>query len=140
MVDLKVGHEYYYEGDILLYVEDVQSMEGWCVVDEGGDYGSLRVVRKKDLIRKEDSWQWQQKQKYADELRLITQKAQENLDKLTDKLVDKALISLSSRLKFNALFGKGSGNMSWVGVVVDELEKLVKEKAPEVVKGEKDPF
>lgn len=133
MAELKEGVEYYSEGDFYIYIEDVPSMPEFAVVREGGDDGYITVVRKKNLIPKEESWQWQQKQKHADELRLITQKAEENLDKLKDKLVDKALIALASRMKFNALFGKG-GNVAWAGLVIEELEKIVKDKAEETIK------
>lgn len=134
MAELKQGVEYYSEGDFYIYIEDVPSMPEFAVVREGGDDGYITVVRKNNLIPKEESWQWQQKQKYADELRLVAAKAEENLDKLKDRLVDKALQALSSRMKFNALFGKG-GNVAWAGLVIEELEKLVKEKADDVIKG-----
>lgn len=123
--------EYLYSGDYVTIFAEVKDNDDFIVVNNGN--GALEVARKIDLIKKEDSYQYKRAKEHADELRLITAKAQENLDKLADKLVDKALIALSSRLKFNTLFGKGSGNLAWAGLVIEELEKLVKEKAPDVI-------
>lgn len=117
---------------------EVADKPDYVIVSENSDYGRLEAVRRKDLVKKEDTWEFQQAQKRADELRMITAKAQENFDKLVDKLVDKALLSLSSRIKFNVLFGKGGSGVAWAGMIVEELEKMVKEKAPEVAKGKEE--
>lgn len=136
MAELEVGKEYWSYGDCYYYVEDVPSMPEFAVVRESGDDGYVTVVRKSELKPKEETWQWQQKQKYAAELQAIVDGAQGNLDKLADKLVDKAIIALSSRMKFNVVFGKGSGN-AWALTIVEELEKLIKEEAKDVLKDKK---
>ena len=136
MVEFKNDVIYVSSGDFFYYIEDVPHNPEFAICRESGDdYGYLTIVRKSDLKPREETWQWQQKQKYDDELRLLTSKSEENFDKLKDKLVDSALKSLASRLKFNALFGKDSSNMGWVGLVVDELNKLIKEKAEDTIKG-----
>ncbi len=132
--------EYYYSGEYVTIFSEVTDHPDLVVVSNGNDYGELTVVPKKQLTKKEDSYYYKAAIARADELRLMTARAQENLDKIADKVVDKALLALASRLKFNVVFGKGSGNMAWAGLVVEELEKLVKEKAPEIVKDKKDPF
>lgn len=129
--------EYLYNSEYVTIAHDVVGDPDLVVVVT--DREEYIVANKKNLQKKEDSWGYKRAQERADELRLITQKAEENLDKIVDKVVDKALIALSSRMKFNVLFGDNS-NVGWASLVIDELKKLVKEKAPEVVKGDKDPF
>ena len=131
--------EYYWSGSYVTIWGEVKDRPDMVIVTDGNDYGELTVVARKELTPKEESYRYKQEQKRADELRLITQKAQENFDTLVEKIVDKALISLSSRMKFNVLFGDSS-NVSWAVLVSDELKKMVKEKAPEIVKGKEDPF
>lgn len=133
------NQEYYHSsvGHCMIW-GDVVDKPDMVIVSENSDYGSLIVVARKDLVKKEDTWEFQQAKKRADELRLITAKAQEQFDKLADKLADKALISLASRMKFNALFGKGGAGVAWAGLIIEELEKLVKEKAEEVIKDKKE--
>lgn len=140
MGKLVEGGEYYYDGDFYIYIEDVPSMPEFAIMREGGDDGHITVCRKSNLKLKEDSWQWQQKQKHADELRLITQKAQENLDKLTEKLVDKAIISLASRIKFNVAFGSGGSAAPYALMLSQELEKMIKKEAPKVIAEKEDVF
>lgn len=131
--------EYYYNSGYVTIWAEVEGKPDTVIVAEAGNYGDLHVADRKNLVKKEDSYQFKRAQERADELRLITQKAEENFDKLKDKLVDKALLALASRMKFNALFGAG-GNVAWAGLVIEELEKLVKEKAEETIKDKKDPF
>lgn len=135
MAELKQDVLYYSEGDFYYYIEDVPSMPEFAVVREGGDDGYITVVRKNKLIPQEESWQWQQKQKYADEMRLVTAKAQEQFDKLKDKLVDDAIRALQSRVKFNVAFGKGGSSGAYAMILVEQLESLIKEKAEDAVKG-----
>lgn len=130
--------EYYYNGSYVTIFSEVTDHPDLVIVSDGGDYGELLVVRKDVLKKKEESYQYQQAQKHADELRLITQKAQENLDKLTDKLVDKAITALASRIKFNVAFGDGGSAAPYALMLSQELGKMIKDKAPEVIKGQKD--
>ena len=130
--------EYYYNGSYVTIFSEVTDHPDMVIVSDGGDYGELLVVRKDVLKKKEESYQYQQAQKHADELRLITQKAQENLDKLTDKLVDKAITALASRIKFNVAFGDGGSAAPYALMLSQELGKMIKDKAPEVIKGQKD--
>lgn len=132
--------EYYYNGSYVTIFSEVTDHPDLVIVSDGGDYGELLVVRKDVLKKKEESYQYQQAQKRADELRLITQKAQENLDKLTDKLVDKAIISLASRIKFNVAFGSGGSAAPYALMLSQELEKMIKKDAPKVIAEKEDVF
>lgn len=135
------AQEYYHTsvGHCIIWGE-TKDHPDMVIVSENGEYGSLYVVKRDELVKNEDTWEFQKAKERADELRLITAKAQENLDKLADKLVDKAIIALNSRMKFNAVFGKETNGATagWVLTVVDELKKLIKEKAPDVIKGKDD--
>lgn len=132
--------EYLYNSEYVTIANDVTGEPELVVVVN--DHEELIVARRKNLQKKEDSWGYKRELERRDELRLVTAKAQENLDKLVDKVVDKALASLSSRMKMNVVFGKDIGNSGgWALMISDELGKLIKEKAPEVVKGKEDfPF
>ena len=132
--------EYYYNGGYVTIFSEVTDHPDLVIVSDGGDYGELLVVRKDVLKKKEESYQYQQAQKRADELRLITQKAQENLDKLTEKLVDKAIISLASRIKFNVAFGSGGSAAPYALMLSQELEKMIKKEAPKVIAKKEDVF
>ena len=132
--------EYYYNGGYVTIFSEVTDHPDLVIVSDGGDYGELLVVRKDVLKKKEESYQYQQAQKRADELRLITQKAQENLDKLTEKLVDKAIISLASRIKFNVAFGSGGSAAPYALMLSQELEKMIKKEAPKVIAEKEDVF
>lgn len=136
MADLKQGVQYYSSGDFFEYIEDVPSMPDFAVVREGGD-GYITVARKSDLKPYEESWQWQRKEAAKERLEKVTAKAQANLDKLTEKLVDKALISLASRIKFNVAFGEGGVHNAYALMLSTELEKMIRKEAPKVIeKGE----
>lgn len=138
MTEFKTDVVYCSGGDFFYYIEDVPHNPDFAICRESGDdYGYLTIIRKSDLKPREETWQWQQKEKYAAELQAIVDKSQNKLDKLTDKLVDKAIMALASRMKFNVVFGKGGAGNAWALTIVEELEKLIKEKAPEVIK-EKD--
>lgn len=132
--------EYYYNGGYVTIFSEVTDHPDLVVVTDGNDYGELLVVRKSSLKKKEDSYYYQQAQKRAEELRLITAKAQENLDKLADKLVDKAIISLASRIKFNVAFGEGGSAAPYALMLSQELEKMIKKDAPKVIAEKEDVF
>lgn len=133
--------EYYYNGEYVTVYGEVTDHPEFVIVQERGGYGDLIVARKESLVKKEESYEWKQQQAKADELRKITAKAQENFDDLVEKLIKKATETLSSRMKFNAIFGNKAGNLAgWAVDIANELEKLVQEKAKDVVKDDKDPF
>lgn len=126
--------EYLHGNGYVTIFADVKDNDDFVIVETDG--GVLEVARKNNLTKKEDSYNFKRAEERANELRLITQKAQENLDKLASKVVDKALLDLASRLKFNAMFGKDVNGaiVGWAVTISDELKKLVKEKAPEIIK------
>ena len=138
MADLKQGVQYYSSGDFFEYIEDVPSMPDFAVVREGDGY--ITVARKSDLKPYEESWQWQQKEAAKERLEKVTAKAQANLDKLTEKLVDKAIISLASRIKFNVAFGSGGSAAPYALMLSQELEKMIKKDAPKVITEKEDVF
>lgn len=140
MVELKEGQEYYSEGDFYIYIEDVPSMPEFAVVRESGDGGYVTVVRKSNLILKEESWQWKRKEEHKKELEEITAKAEANFDAMVEKVIAKACKALQARMKMNILFGKSMGSDGWGIAVANELEKLIKEDAKEVVEDRKDIF
>jgi len=130
-----MNQEYYYNGGYVVIVGGVEGEEDLVVVNESNSYGGMHVARRSELVKKEESYTFKQAEKRKKELEAITKKAQDNLDKLADKVVDKALISLSSRMKFNVAFGKDMSNSAgWALMVADELKKMVKEKTPEMMK------
>ncbi len=63
---------------------------------------------------------------------MITAKAQENLDELAEKVVDKALKSLASRIKFNVAFGKSTGGEAYAIILSTELEKMIRESGKKI--------
>lgn len=128
------NQEYYHRsvGHCMIW-GDVVDKPDHVIVSENSDYGQLIVVRRKDLQKKEDTWEFKQAQKRADELRLITAKAQEQFDKLSDRLVDDAIRALSSRMKFNIAFGQGGDAAPYALMLSQKLEELIKEKAPEII-------
>lgn len=119
---------------------DVVDKPEMVIVSENSDYGTLTVVKRSELQKREDTWEFKQAEKRKAELDKITADAQKNLDKIVDKVIDKALKSLASRIKMNVAFGDG-GSSSYAALMIStELEKMIKEKAPEVVKGKELPF
>lgn len=122
--------EYLYNSEYVTIAYNVEGDDDLIVVEN--DHGSLEVARKSSLTKKEESYYFKRAQERKEELESITRKARENLDKIADRVVDKALIALSSRMKFNAVFGKDMGSTAgWAVMIANELEKMVKEKAKE---------
>lgn len=133
--------QYFYGGDYVTIWGEVADKPDMVIVTQSNDCGDLMVVRKSDLIPKEESYVFKQAQKRAEELRLITARAEERLNEVVEEVIEKAVNSLSYRMKMNAVFGKDIGNVGgWAIQVSNELEKLIKEKAPEVVKKKDDIF
>lgn len=132
------NQEYYHSGGYGTIYGEVKDKPEEVIFAENGDYGELHVVRRSELVKKEDSYSYQQAQKRADELRAITAKAQENFDQLVEKLIKKTTSALSARMKLNILFGKDMSSSAGFGMAIaNELEKLVKEDAAEVIKQNK---
>lgn len=121
--------EYYLSGDYVTIWGEVKDKPDMVIVSDGSDYGELIVARRANLIPKEESYRYKKEQERAEELRLITAKAQENFDKLVDDVVDDAIRTLNSRMKFNALFGSdtSSGTAAWAMTVIEALEKIIKD-------------
>ena len=130
--------EYYYKGDYVYIWDNVTGKPDMVIVCDGSDYGELHVVHRDELINKEDSWTFQQKQKQADDLRLVTAKAEENFNKITEKVIKAACSSLSTRMKMNILFKDGMNADGWAITIANELNKLVREDAPKIIKGNND--
>lgn len=125
MTEQKKTQEYLFNSE---YVTIYKEVDKTLVIVEN-DHRELLVARKESLVKKEESYQYTKAQERADEIRMITAKAEEKLDELADKLVDKAITTLSARMKLNVLFNKDLGNASgWAITVVNELEKLIKDK------------
>lgn len=127
--------EYYYNGGYVTIFSEVTADPNLVVVTDGNDYGELSVVRKDQLQKKEESYYYKQAKVRAEELRMMTAKAQEQFDKLKDKLVDDSIRALQSRVKFNVAFGKGGSSGAYAMILVEQLESLIKEKAEDAVKG-----
>lgn len=137
---IEKDQEYIYDNRVFTFFANIEaeneSQDEWVVVQDE-DY-VIATVRKKDLVKKEDTYQYKRAQERADEIRLITAKAEEKLDELSDKLVDKALKQLSTRMKLNTVFSKDLGNASgWALTVSNELEKMIKEQAKETIEDKK---
>lgn len=132
---------YYCNGEYVKIYAEVKDEPDLFVIKNESGYGELSVVHRNGLTKKEDSYEYKQQQKKADELRMITAKAQENFDAIVEKVIAKAISRLQSRMKMNIVFGKDMGNSAgWAMTIVNELEKLIKEVAKDEVKDEKDPF
>lgn len=133
-----MSKEYYYEGDYVYIWAEITGKPELVIVSDGSDYSELQVVRRDKLMPKEDSWKFQQAQKQADDLRLITAKAEEQFEKITEKVIKAACSALSTRMKMNILFGKDMTGNGWAVTIAEELNKLIREEAPKVIKDEKD--
>lgn len=131
---------YMYNRNEVKVHHEIPDMPEYVVVLDADGYGEWIIARKTDLVKKEDSYEFKRAKERAEELRLITQKAQENLDKLTDKLVNKAIISLASRIKFNVAFGSGGPAAPYALMLSQELEKMIKKDAPKVIAEKEDVF
>lgn len=132
MADLEPGKMYCCYGDFYYYIEDVPSNPDFAICQEGGDDGYMTVCRKSDLKPQEETWQWQQKEKYAAELQKKVDVVQANLDELAEKVVDKALKSLASRIKLNVAFGKGGASDYAALTVAQEVEKMIRESGKKI--------
>jgi len=131
--------EYYIDGEYVTIYGEVKDEENLVIVRN--DHQELSVVNRERLITKENSYSYRRAQERKQELEQITAEAQKNLDAISDKIVNKALQKLATRMKFNTLFSKDLGNSSgWAIMVSNELEKLIKEDGPKVVKEKEDIF
>lgn len=124
--------EYFYSGGYVTIFAELSDNDDFVVVKT--DDGDLEVVRKNQLVKKEDSYHFKRAEERRIELENITKKAEENLNKIADRVVDRALNSLASRMKFNLVFGKAGTGNSWVMPIVDELENMIKDKASNEIK------
>lgn len=136
MTDIDKTKEYYYSGAYVTIVGEIEGQPDLIVVDEGGDYGSMIVARKKELTLKEESYTYKQAQARADELRLFTQKAEEDFEAIVEKVIKVACKALQARIKMNVLFGSASSGNGWAVTVADELEKLIKEDTKKTIEKE----
>lgn len=124
--------EYLYNSEYVTIYHIIPDLDDAVIVKN--DHGELIVANFSEMELKEDSYYYKQARARKQELEAITKKAEANLNKIADKLVDRALRSLSSRMKFNLVFGKAGEGNNWVMPIVDELEKMIKEKAKEEMK------
>lgn len=133
--------EYLYNSSYVTIWGEVKDKPDMVIVSENDDYGQLLAVKRDQLQKKEDSWMWKQAEKRKQELDKLSKEAEKNINKVVDKVVDKACKELSMRMKLNAVFSKGTtGGETWALVIANELEKIIKEKAPDVVRGKELPF
>jgi hypothetical protein len=132
---MKFGQEFYYYGEYVTYCAEIENgsqyANDFCIVKD--QEGVLSVARKAEMKPKEESYTYIRAQERAAEIEAITAKAQENLDKVAEKIVDKALADLSFRIKMNVVMGKGGDGTAGL-VIAKELEKMVKDSTPEQLK------
>lgn len=131
---------YMYNREEVKVHQEVTGMPDLVIVLQADGYGQWIVARKKDLVKKEDSYEYKRAKERADEIRLITAKAQENFDKLTNKLVDNAIRALASRIKFNVAFGEGGLHSGYAIMLSTELEKMIKKEAPKLLEKKDELF
>lgn len=131
---------YVVDGEDMVISHEIKDKNDLVVMEQEDGYGWYKVVYRKDLVKKEDSYQYKNAQKRADELRLITQKAEENFESICERVISASCKALQARMKMNILFGNNSSGNSWAVVIADELEKLIKEKAPKIIEDKKDQF
>lgn len=139
-VYVMANQEYYYNGGYVVIWGEVVDKPDFVIVNDGNDYGELQVTRRKELVKKEDSYQYKQAEKRAEEIRLKTAKAQENLDELSERVVDKALKSLASRIKFNVAFGEGGSSAAYALMPSEQLQKMIRESGDKIAGKEKIDF
>lgn len=138
MAELDHNELYVASGEFYYYIEDVPHNPDFAICRESSDdYGYLTVVRKSDLKLRTETWQWQQNEKYKAEMEAQLGKVQANLDELAEQVVDKALKSLSGRMKLNIVFGKGGSGSAWALPITDELEKMIRESGKKIAGKEK---
>lgn len=131
--------EYLYNNEYVTISNDVVGDEDLVVVVN--DREQYIVARRSNLKKKEDSWGWKRELERKKELQLITARAKENLESVVEEVITAATSALQARMKMNVLFGKGmSSDNGWALTIADELGKLVKEKAADVVSKKEDPF
>lgn len=133
------GKEYYLNGNFVTFWSELKDNKDFVVVEDSD--GVLKVARLSSLKDKEDTYEWQRKERYKKELEAITAEAEKNFDEVAEKIVDKALSSLATRIRLNAMFGEPA-NASFALTVVAELEKMIKDKKDikEKLTKEVDPF
>lgn len=120
--------EYLYNGEYVVISHKIDGEKDLVVVRN--DHGELIVARRSSLQKKEDSYYYKKAEERKKEIENITKKAEANLNAIADKLVDRALRSLSSRMKFNVAFSNDLNNSAgWAIMIANELEKMIKEKA-----------
>jgi hypothetical protein len=125
--------EYLYNGEYVTIVDPIGDSDDLVCVSN--DHDELIVARRSNLTKKEDSYGFKKAEERRKELNDITAQAEANLDKVVEKVIEKAVASLSTRMKLNAVFGKDIGTAGgWALMVSDELTKLIKEEAPKIVK------
>ena len=129
---------YMYNREEVKILHNVEGDNDLVVIGQRDGYGDYMVAKKSSLVKLEDSYEFKRAKERAEELRLITAKAKENLDKLTEKLVDKAIVSLASRIKFNVAFGEGGSAAPYALMLSQELEKMIKKDAPKVIAEKED--
>jgi hypothetical protein len=130
-----------YNSKEVKYHFDVKGNKDLVVVLDSNGYSEYMIARKSDLVKLEDSYEYKRARERTKELKELTQKAEDNLKAIADKVVDRALSSLASRIKFNTMFADDTspGQAAWAVQVTDELKKMIKEEAPKAVE-KKDPF
>lgn len=130
--------EYLYNNEYVTIYRVLPDEDDMVIVSN--DHGELIVASFSSMERKEDSYYFVKAEERKQELEAITKKAKDNLDKLVDKLIDKSIIALSSRIKFNVAFGEGGSAAPYALMLSQELQKMIKEKAPEVIKEKEEAF
>jgi len=130
--------EYLYNDDYVTVSNEIVGEYDLVVVVN--DHEEYLVARKSNLKKKEDSWGYKRSLERNIELEQLTANAKKNLKKMADKLVDEALRSLASRMKFNTMFGKDTTSVqaAWVIDITNELEKMIKKEVPKVIEKKED--
>jgi acetone carboxylase gamma subunit len=85
--------------------DDVDYKDSVVIVQN--DYGDFIVADKSNLIKKEDSYSYKRAQERVEELRSITAEAEENFEKVVERVISAVCSTLSSRMKMNILFSDG---------------------------------
>lgn len=129
---LKKKTEYYHLGRRCKVVGKAETGEKttWVVVrfgDDSYDY-DYEVVRALDLHLWEDTWEYKEQQKRKEEIALLNK----NKETIIEELQNAAIKSLTNRIRLNAFFSEKTNgkDSAIVMVLVDELNKLIKEQKP----------
>lgn len=135
MIELVKDQEYYADGEFYTYYGEINSddeySKNFAIMRDCE--GVLCIQTKERLKLKEDTYEWQRKLQHKKELEELTAEAEKRLDEIADDIVNRALESLATRIRLNAMFGKAS-NATFALTIVGELEKMVKEKPKEAIK------